>query len=133
MKSLLTLLIIFLGLNASIAQAFSSSDASKCQVQVAFAILEAEDFGEYSITELVPLNPGQSHDYRYEELTARRIYPDVDHDAMFIVRFEATGITHFLDATIPNGYETFLNGGCSVEQNPYVTRDGEFHISAADR
>ena len=133
MKSSLTLLIVILGLNVSVAQTFSSSEASKCPVRVAYAILEAEDFGEYSITELVQLNPGQAHDYRYEEFTARRIYPDVEHDAMFIVRFEATGITHFLDATIPNGYETFLNGGCSMEQNPYFTRDGEFHISAVDR
>lgn len=113
------------------AQTFTSSEQTKCEVQVAFAISEADGFGEYSITKLIPLDPGETHNFRNEEFVARQIYSRVEFDEMFIVRFEPTGQTHFLDATVPNGYETFLNGGCSREQRPFFTKDGAFIIDAS--
>jgi hypothetical protein len=80
---------------------------------------------------LVPLQPGDVHSFRNEEFASRQIYSKVEWDEMFIVRFEPTGITHFLDATVPNGYETYLNGGCALTQKTFFSRDGEFIIDAS--
>lgn len=131
MKKLILTGALVLALSALKAQTFKSSERTKCQVQVAFAISEGDGFGEYSITKLIPLDPGKSHNFRSEEFVARQIYSRVDFDEMFVVRFEPTGQTHFLDATVPNGYEAILNGGCSTDQRPFYTRDGEFIIDAS--
>jgi hypothetical protein len=131
MKKLITAALLILALNTLKAQTFKSGENTKCQVQVAFAISEGDGFGEYSISRLVALEPGKSHNFRNEEFTRRQIYSKVDWDEMFIVRFEPTGITHFLDATVPNGYETYLNGGCALTQKPFFNRDGEFIIDAS--
>ena len=130
MRKLITAALLILALNTLKAQTFKSGENTKCQVQVAFAISESDGFGEYSITRLVALEPGKSHNFRSEEFTRRQIYSKVEWDEMFIVRFEPTGVTHFLDAIVPNGYETYLSGVCSLTQRPFYNRDGEFIIDA---
>ncbi|MDA7836098.1 hypothetical protein N9A49_01680 [Salibacteraceae bacterium] len=131
MKKLLAAAFLILALSTLKAQSFKSGENTKCEVQVAFAISEGDGFGEYSITRLVPLQPGDVHSFRNEGFASRQIYSKVEWDEMFIVRFEPTGITHFLDATVPNGYETYLNGGCALTQKPFFNRDGEFIIDAS--
>ncbi|MEQ9187761.1 MAG: hypothetical protein RLP15_08500 [Cryomorphaceae bacterium] len=131
MRHLLATLTFVLMLSCADAQTISSSDQTKCQVQVAYAISEGDVLGEYSITELVPLEPGQSVQFTNMEFTHRRLYSRVDFDEMFIIRFQPTGVTHFLDATIHNGYEKILNGGCSLRQQPSFSRDGTFFIDAS--
>jgi hypothetical protein len=130
-KTLLALTFVFM-LTWANAQTFTSSERSKCNVQVAFAVSEGGNFGEYSITSLVPLEPGKSQAFKGMPFVSRQLYSRVTFDEMFIVRFEPTGVTHFLDATVPNGYETSLMGGCALEQRPFYTRDGSFIIEASE-
>jgi hypothetical protein len=131
MKKVFLTVLLALALEAVQAQTFTSSERTLCQVQVAYAVAEGEGLGEYSITELIKLEPGESYNYRHEAFVARRIYSKVDFEAMFIVRFEPTGVTHFLDAAVPNGYEAALLGGCTLEQSPFYTRQGAFIIDAS--
>lgn len=131
MRHLMTSLALVLMLSFADAQTVTSSDQTKCQVQVAYAVSEGDVMGEYSITELVPLEPGQSANFKGMEFTYRRLYSRVEHEEMFIIRFEPTGITHFLDATVPTGYERVLTEGCSLQQKPLFNRDGTFFIDAS--
>ena len=84
MRKFITAAIFILALNAMKAQSFKSGENTKCQVQVAFAISEGDGFGEYSITRLVALEPGKSHNFRNEEFTRRQIYSKVEWDEMYI-------------------------------------------------
>ncbi|MEX2596526.1 MAG: hypothetical protein WEC59_06295 [Salibacteraceae bacterium] len=131
MKNLLATSVIVLIISLSHAQTFSNSDRSECLVQVAYAVSEADGFGEYSITDLIDLRPGSKHDFRTEEFVNRRIYSDLNHDEVFILRFEASGITHFLDASASKGFETFLNGGCTIDQKPFLSKNGIFTLKAS--
>jgi len=124
------LFISFLAASSlSFGQSLMNGKESKCEIQVAFAISEGGAFHEYSITDLIELSPGESFDFREAEFRKRQIYPKVNHDEMFIVRFGPSGITHFLDASVANGYESYLNGGCSLSHKPLFSKDGDFFIS----
>lgn len=129
-KVLLTFTLVF-ALNGIYAQQIENAENTLCHVEVAFAISEGDDFGEYSMTRLVEIIPGERHDFRMEPFEARRIYSKAKYDEMFIVRFKESGITHFLDARPADGYEEVLNGGCTLDQRPFVSKDGLLMIDAS--
>lgn len=131
MKNLIFTMACIAMLGFTNAQTFTSKKDSKCKVQVALAVSEADGFGEYSITKLVDVDPGMTVSFRNQEFVRRQIYSKVEFDEMFIIRFEPTGITHYVDATVSQGFETYLNGGCALEQRPFLSRDGAFIIDAS--
>jgi len=128
-KYLFTLLFVGL-LSLSNAQTIEASSFS-CNVQVAYAISEADGFGEYSVTQFFPLVAEKELELNKREFKMRRIYSKVNFDEMFIIRFETSGITHFVDARAADGFERLLLGGCSVDERPFISKDGSFRLDAS--
>jgi len=126
------ILILMFGclVGLSQAQSLTSTKETRCNVRVAYAVSEGDVFGEYSITELLMLTPGETVRFKGREFVNRRIYR-ASFDEMFIVRFESTGVTHFLDARAAQGYERILVGGCSLDQRASFHHDGSFYIDAS--
>ena len=128
-KYLFTLLFVGL-LSLSNAQTIEASSFS-CNVQVAYAISEADGVGEYSVTQFFPLVAEKELELNKREFKMRRIYSKVNFDEMFIIRFETSGITHFVDARAADGFERLLLGGCSVDERPFISKDGSFRLDAS--
>jgi hypothetical protein len=132
MKKALLSFAFALMLNALSAQQISNATTAECDVQVAFAISEGDGFGEYSMTRLITLHPGDQFNFRNEAFESRRIYSKVQDDEIFIVRFVESGITHFINARIGDGYESTLNGGCTLDHRPFLKRrDGVLVLDAS--
>ncbi len=131
MKNALLSFAFAFALNALSAQQISNASTADCAIQVAFAISEGDGFGEYSMTRLVDLAPGDRFDFRHEAFDSRRIYSKVQFDEIFIVRFKESGITHFLNARVQDGYEAVLNGGCTLDHRPFVKKDGLLLLDAS--
>lgn len=113
------------------AQIFHNDQSSGCDIEVSYAISETEGTGEYVMTDLILLNPGMSWDFRDEVLSVRNLFATEDHDVMFVMRYPNSGMTFYVNANSPDGYERLVMG-CSGTNKVVYTRNGEFHFDDAN-
>ena len=129
---LLNLLSLSLLLSmAANAQVFHNNGSSGCDIEVAYAVSEAEGTGEYTMTDLILITPGNAWDFSMEALRNRNLFAGEDYEVMFIVRYPSTGLTFYVDADARDGYERLVSG-CTGSPKVVYTRNGEFHFDDAN-
>lgn len=105
---------MFSFLSSCFAQEVKLSSDAPCSIQLALAISEGDDFGEYSVTRLVDLKPGHTVNLSSEAFAARRIYSHVNFDEALLIRFSTTGQSHFFNARMADGFEQIVSGACAL-------------------
>jgi hypothetical protein len=122
MRKLFSLLFLLVLSTIIFAQEVKLSSAALCNIQVALAISEGDDFGEYSVTRLIEVKPGQLVNLNSESFQARRIYSNISFDEALLVRFSSTGLSHFFNARMPDGFEQIVKGACTENNRLLVQK-----------